>query len=513
MIDLFRQVHVRKRPVPGPRLVYNPDMTLEPEICYRAVSSRDARFDGRFFSGVTSTGIYCRPICPARTPKRRNLRYYRCAAEAAEAGFRPCLRCRPESAPGTPAWSGNSTTVARALRLIQQGSLGEAGIDGLADRLGVGARHLRRLFAERLGVSPMAVELTRRVQFAIKLLDETALPITQIAMLSGFRSVRRFNAAIQKACRRPPRELRREGARRIAGERIELKLSYRLPFDFDGLIGFLKLRAIPGVEQVRGDCYRRTVRLAGTDGTIDVCRVDDRPALRLSVPIRLAVQLPEIVARVRGLLDLDADPACIDKLLGRDATLRTLVRRRPGLRVPGCWDRFELAVRAILGQQVTVKGARTLAARLVERYGEPLSEPADGLNRLFPTADRLANLRATSVGVPETRAGAIRALARAVRDSQLDLDDVLELESAVERIRELPGVGEWTAQYIAMRALGEPDAFPGSDLAVRRALTHGSELPSAAETARCAERWRPWRSYATMHLWLGDTRQAKGRKR
>jgi AraC family transcriptional regulator of adaptative response / DNA-3-methyladenine glycosylase II len=482
------------------------DMNLEPDVCYRAIRSRDPRFDGRFYTGVKSTGIYCRPVCPARTPKRANCTFFRCATEAQEAGFRPCLRCRPESSPGAPAWVGSSAVVSRALRLIQEGALERDGVDALAARLGVGSRHLRRLFAERLGASPIAIEQTRRVQFAKKLLDETPLTITQIALSSGFGSIRRFNAAIRAAYGCAARDLRRERPRRPApAASLGLELSYRPPLDWDTLIEFLGRRAIPGVERVDGSTYRRTIELDGRQGTIAVRPVADRPALRLEVPNELAGSLPAVVGRIRAMFDLDADPERIRERLGEDPRLRTLVRRRPGLRVPGGWDRFELGVRAILGQQVTVRGAVTLASRLVREFGGTLAGPDGELTSTFPQPRSLVSRSlARAVGMPESRARAIRGFARAVDSGELELDPAGGLDPAVQSIRALPGVGEWTAQYIAMRALREPDAFPASDLGIRRALADGDSLPSIQAVKAAAEPWRPWRAYAAMHLWVAD---------
>jgi AraC family transcriptional regulator of adaptative response / DNA-3-methyladenine glycosylase II len=479
-------------------------MDLDPQICYRASASRDARFDGRFFMGVTSTGIYCRPICPARMPKRGHCRYFRCAAEAQEAGFRPCLRCRPESSPGTPAWLGTSATVSRALRLINQGELERGGVDALARRLGVGSRHLRRLLQERLGASPVALEQTRRIQFAKKLIDETQLTMRQVALSSGFQSVRRFNAAFRDAYRLAPSELRRDSSKVANGGSLRLRLAYRPPLDWPAVLAFLGPRSISGVEEVDDDTYRRTVVFGDRAGVLGVSSAGDDTHLTLEVPVALAPDLSMIVDRVRGIFDLGADPDRINTQLGRDPRLRRSVRRRPGIRVPGGWSRFELAVRAILGQQVTVRGATTLAGRLVERFGRPLSGGEGALSRLFPEPERLASADAGEIGMPRARSAAIRSLARAVVDGSLELDASIGLDDAVARLRELPGLGEWTAQYIAMRALREPDAFPATDLGVRKALARADELPTTKQVLEHAEAWRPWRAYATMHLWMDD---------
>jgi len=481
--------------------VYKRGMELEPDVCYRALASRDSRFDGRFYTGVTSTRIYCRPICPARTPKRGHCRYFRCAAEAEEAGFRPCLRCRPESSPGTPAWFGPSATVSRALRLIYEGALEEDGVDALAERLGVGSRHLRRLFSERVGASPIAIEQTRRVQFAKKLLDETPLPIARVAICSGFGSVRRFNDAVQRAYGRSPSQLRHVGPSSGGGVDLVLRLSFRPPLDWDSMITFLERRAVPGVEVVEGRTYRRTVEMGGQVGIIEVRPLKEEPSLLLSVPLALADRVTNILERVRSMFDLDADPVQIENQLRQDPFLRQAVRNRPGLRVPGSWDRFELGVRAILGQQVTVRGAVTLASRVVDACGGRLPAAERGLSRVFPGPEALGGSRLTRIGMPGARRTAIRVFAKAVLEGELELQSAAGLQEAVGRIRGVRGIGDWTAQYIAMRALREPDAFPASDLGVRRALAGGKALPTPGWTIDRAEAWRPWRAYATMHLW------------
>jgi AraC family transcriptional regulator of adaptative response / DNA-3-methyladenine glycosylase II len=497
-------------------------MELDPKACYRALRSRDARFDGHFFTGVRTTGVYCRPVCPARTPKRENCVFLRCAAAAQEAGFRPCLRCRPESSPGTPAWLGTSATVSRALRLIADGALDSGTVDELAARLGVGERHLRRLFCEHLGASPLAVAQTQRLLFAKRLIDETRLPMSEIAFASGFSSIRRFNSAVRASWNRPPRELRR--GRQRGGDpggpaddpTLVLRLPFRAPFDWPALASFLALRAIPGVEQVSGEHYSRSIEIDGVCGVVDV-----RPApgplenqliarLRLSGPAPLS----RISARLRRLFDLTADPTPIAAQLECDGVLRERLRARPGLRVPGAWDGFELAVRAILGQQVSVRGATTLAGRLVAVYGDKLPIapvlgellPKSGScapSHVFPQPGALVAIDPAAIGLTAARARAISALAAAVADGSLDLDASRGLEDGVARLCALPGIGEWTAQYIAMRALREPDAFPASDLGLRRALGARGALASVAEVQQRAQAWRPWRAYAAVHLWTG----------
>jgi AraC family transcriptional regulator of adaptative response / DNA-3-methyladenine glycosylase II len=486
-------------------------MELDREICYRALRARDRRFDGRFFTGVTSTGVYCRPVCPARTPRSAHCLFFACAAAAEEAGFRPCLRCRPETSPGTPAWQGSSATVSRALRLIEEGALDEGGVEELAERLGIGARHLRRLFVEHLGAPPLSVALTRRVHLARRLLEETRLPVSRVARAAGFRNARRFNAAFRERYRRTPSETRR-GLRGKRGEAkgggIELRLSYRPPLDWSGLLAFLAPRAIPEVETIRGELYRRSVRLGDESGLIELGPDPSGEALRLRAPAEAAPHLGEITRRARELGDLSADPGEIEAQLGADPLLEGLVKARPGLRVPGAWDRFELAVRAVLGQQVTVRGASRLAGRLVRAFGTPLGAqaPGDGApTRLFPTPKQLGRApvrKIAELGLPRARAASLRDLGRAVAEGAPLLEPAAGLGSAVKRLTALPGIGDWTAQYIAMRALREPDAFPAGDLGLRRSLADPGGRPvSARALAERAEAWRPWRAYAAMHLW------------
>ncbi|HVP38818.1 MAG TPA: AlkA N-terminal domain-containing protein [Candidatus Saccharimonadales bacterium] len=484
-------------------------MSLDPELCYQAFRSRDRRFEGRFVAAVTSTGIYCRPGCPARLPRRAHLRFYACAAAAESAGFRPCLRCRPDAAPGAPPPPGTAATVRRALRLIAEGGLDGMGLEALAARLGVTSRHLRRLFHQHLGASPQAVAQTHRAHFARRLVEETALPMTQVALGAGFSSLRRFNDAFRKAFRRPPSAFRAERPAPAARRGIELRIPTREPFDWAGTLAFLRARAVPGVESVDDSAYRRGFRLegghgdgAGVRGALEVTRAPGERALRVRLSVPEPRELLAVVGRVARLFDVETDARAIATHLGRDPLLAPALRRAPGLRVPGAWDPFELMVRAMLGQQVTVAGARTLAGRLAEAHGEALSVPGyPGLNRLFPTPAALARADLTRVGLPAARARALRALAARVADGSLRLEALGNLESAVKRLSALPGVGEWTAQYVAMRALGEPDAFPAGDLGIRRALGRAGRAPTPREIRERAERWRPWRAYAAMALW------------
>ncbi len=491
-------------------------LAFDPAVLERARRSRDPRFDGKFFIAVASTGIYCRPICPASpSPKRGNVRYFVSAAAAAEAGFRPCLRCRPEAAPGTPAWLGTSAVVRRALRLINEGALDEVSVGEFATRVGVGARHLDRLFLQHVGASPLAVAQTRRLHFAKRLIDESDLPMTQIALAAGFGSLRRFNDAFRKAYARPPRELRRERREppaRAAGDEVSLALAYRPPYDWDHLRDFLARRATPGVERVDGQSYSRLIRTDAGHAAIEVQPLPGKDALRLRVRGAPAAALFQIATAARRVFDLSADPVSLAEGLESDPLLRALVRHRPGIRIPGTWDAFECAVRAVLGQQVTVAAARTLAGRLVERAGERVAAAAAGLDRLFPTPPVLAAANLDGLGLTGARIAALKALALAVAEGRIAFDR--PAEEVIARLQELPGFGAWTAHYIALRALGEPDAFLGADLVVRRMAAGGGAPLTARELDRRAEAWRPWRGYAVMHLWCaaGD-RQIRGDSR
>jgi AraC family transcriptional regulator, regulatory protein of adaptative response / DNA-3-methyladenine glycosylase II len=481
-------------------------MRLDHAACYRALQARDSRFDGRFFTAVRSTGIYCRPICPARTPKAENCIFYPSAAAAQDAGFRPCLRCRPESSPDLGAWLGTSATVSRALTLIEGGALDRGDAAALAERLGLGERQLRRLFKQHLGASPVAVAQTRRVLLAKQLLHETDLAMTEVALASGFGSIRRFNETFQQLYRRPPKELRRQRAQGPDGSAITLMLPYRPPYDWNHLLGFLASRAIPRVESVSASAYRRTVALDGASGTITITQVPERNALRATIRFPKLSALPATIARIRRIFDLAADPTAIGAQLSRDPLLAALVAVRPGLRVPGAWDEFEIAVRAVLGQQITVAAATRLAGRLAAAFGEKLDGPdMDGLTHLFPTPERLVDADIASLGMPRTRGATINGLAAAaMADPQL-FHPRGDLNHAVERLRDLPGIGEWTAQYIAMRGLRETDAFPTGDIGLMRALADGEgRRPTPAELLARAEAWRPWRAYAALHLWAAD---------
>jgi AraC family transcriptional regulator of adaptative response / DNA-3-methyladenine glycosylase II len=564
-------------------------MALDFDTCYRAVMARDPRFDGRFFTGVTSTGIYCRPICPARTPARRNMRFFPHAGAAEAAGFRACRRCRPEASPGSPDWNARADLAARAVRLITDGYADEHGISGLARRLAVTDRHLRRLLLAELGTTPIALARTTRLQTARRLLAETDMPVTEIAFASGFSSVRQFNASFQEAYGRPPSALRsrvprprprvpgqarhglpvanarRPGSRGASGQGapgqdpdgqgargetaaggtwLTLRLACREPFDGQSLLRFLAARAIPGVEEASHGRYTRTVRVPGGSGIIELV---PPPAARIGeggqagrpgqagqqgrageAQILLRVWLTglrgigQVVSRCRQLFDLDADPQAVAAALAADEALAPLVAARPGLRVPGAYDGFELAVRAVLGQQVSVPAASTLTGRLAARHGTRMeaatrpclapararpepgapaarptgpARPATPLTVLFPRPADLADADLSGLGLTTGRQVTLRTLAAACVAGRLNLDPGTDPEETATRLAELPGVGPWTIAYILLRAVGDPDAFPGSDLGLRRAMERLGIEPDRAE------RWRPWRAYAALHLW------------
>jgi AraC family transcriptional regulator of adaptative response / DNA-3-methyladenine glycosylase II len=470
--------------------------------CEQACRSRDARFDGLFFIAVTSTRIYCRPVCPAPTPRRENVRYFSNAAAAEQEGFRPCLRCRPELAPGSEQLRRGDTVVARALNLIDAGELAEGSLQALAQRLAMSDRQLRRLFVERLGAPPMSVHTTRRLLFAKQLLSETALPITQIAMASGFKSLRRFNAAFQEAYRLAPRELRKR-PRAFDGDSLVLRLNYRPPYDFPAMLDFMRSRSLPGLEIVGDTDYSRAFGTHDAPGWLRVSAWGrGEHALRLELFGAAAPQMLALVSRVRRVFDLDADPNAIHTALSEEPRMRALVQRRPGLRLPGAWDGFELSVRAVLGQQVSVAAARTLAKRLLARHGIALAQPlGEGLEVLFPSPAVLAHADLDGLGITGARVATLRGIAQALEDGRVDFKRERTLDEFVERWTALPGIGAWTAHYIAMRALSHPDAFPADDLILRRAAAAKGETLSAKALGARAEAWRPWRAYTVIHLW------------
>ncbi|MEU6713196.1 DNA-3-methyladenine glycosylase 2 family protein [Nonomuraea sp. NPDC046802] len=460
-------------------------LELDFDSCYRAVSARDARFDGRFYTAVTTTRIYCRPICPARTPSSRNVRFYRHAASAEAAGFRPCKRCRPELSPGDPGWDLRGDLIGRALRLIDDGAADEHGVAGLAGRLHITERHLHRLFVAELGVGPLAVARTKRLLLAKQLLTETGLPVTEVAFAAGFGSVRQFNATMRETYGFTPSELRAtaggpKDAHATGPATLRLRLHRREPFDVEGVFAFLASRAIPGLEVADRTSYARTV----PGGTITL--TPRRDHIALDVAVDDTRQLARVVARCRRLLDLDADPDAITAVLG-ETSLAPLVKARPGLRVPGAFDGFELAVRAVVGQQISVAGARTLLGRIVARAAAPES--------LFPTPGHLLDTDLTGLGLTNRRIDTLKHLAARLAEGRIDLDGGQDPAEAVTGLLEVPGIGPWTASYIALRALRDPDAWPTGDLVLKK------RMACLGIPDNHIERWRPWRAYAALHLW------------
>ena len=474
------------------------------EVYERARKSRDARFDGQFYVGVRTTGIYCRPICPANMPNSENVTFFPTAAAAGEAGYRPCLRCRPECAPGTPAWSGTSTTVRRGLKLIANGALDDSNVEELATRLGDTSRHLRRLFTRHLGASPLAVAHTRRLHFAKQLIDQTRLPMQDIAVAAGYGSIRRFNDSFARTYGRSPSELRRA---RTAddpsdpGASLNVKLPVRMPFDWALLLGYFAARAVPGLEAIDGDRYQRTVKIDGRPGVIELR--PDGNAVLLTMHGVGTQSILSVVQRCRELFDLDAPVREIADVLSRDALLGRLLDSNPGVRVPGAWDGFEIAVRAILGQQISVKAATTIAGRIARTYGEPFTiNGSSGLSYVFPTPERLARARFNNTGVTRGRAATLRRLAQAILDGSLNFDASQDPAAFRASLLTIAGIGEWTADYIAMRALKNPDAFPAADLGLLRAFDRpGRKRLRPDELEEISQRWRPWRAYAALLLW------------
>jgi AraC family transcriptional regulator of adaptative response / DNA-3-methyladenine glycosylase II len=469
--------------------------------CYRAVLSRDRRFDGVFYTGVLTTGIYCRPSCPATTPHRRNVRFFATAAAAQGAGLRACKRCRPDTTPGSPEWDVRADVAGRAMRLVNDGVVTREGVPGLARRLGYSERQLNRVLVAELGAGPLALARAHRAQTARILVETTAMPLSDVAFAAGFASIRQFNDTMRATYAVTPSAMRRSrrGAVSARGD-VELRLAVREPFDGAALLDFLGTRAVPGVEEVVGGTYRRTLRLPHGPGVV---ALTPAPAhVRCVLRLHDVADLPVAVERCRRLLDLDADPAAVLDFFDADPVIGPLVRKRPGLRVPGHVDGFEVAVRAVLGQQVSVAGARTLAARLAASYGTPLASPDGSLTHLFPSAAALASVDPESLPMPRARARALVGLCAAVAGG-LDLDRGVDRAALRERLLALPGIGPWTASYVALRALGDPDAWMPTDLGIRQALARVAPgtSPDAAGDA-----WRPWRSYALMHLWtsLGD---------
>jgi len=461
---------------------------LEPNVCWQAAYSRDARFDGRFFAGAVTTRVYCRSICPVPFAKPDNIMWFATAAAAEAAGFHPCRRCRSAASPGTPAWGGTSAVVSRALRLIAEGALDSGDVEGLAGRVGIGSRHLRRLFVEHLGASPIRIAITRRVHFARNLIEETDLPITRLAAYAGFRSIRQFNHAMRMTTGESPTELRRmQSISQLPTPRpgLLIRLAYRPPFHWPGLLAFLAQRAIAGVESVQSNAYRRTIEIDGVTGAIEVRHAAAERQLFVNIELPRYDSLMQVVERVRRIFDLAADPFQIARQLSRDGTLKASLIARPGLRVPGIWDGFEAAVRATLGERLADRGPRAALTRLVRTFGRPIKISIPGLTHVFPRPEDLAEADLGDARIPDEAASRIRALARAVLQGDLTFEASMNLQDAVARVRAVPGISQPIADYVAMRAFGEPDAFP---------------VPAATfpHTPEC---WRPWRAYAAMHLY------------
>jgi AraC family transcriptional regulator, regulatory protein of adaptative response / DNA-3-methyladenine glycosylase II len=478
------------------------DVVFNSDRFWQAVEARDNRFDGWVYCGVTSTGIYCRPSCPARTPKRENVRFFATAAAAQAAGFRACKRCRPDATPGSPEWDRRGDLVGRAMRLIADGVVDRDGVSGLARRLGYAERHVHRELVSVVGAGPLAIARARRAQTARILLETTDVAVIEVAFAAGFQSVRQFNATIQEVFAETPSKLRQRARRPVGSQRgaaVALRLPCRAPSGAAELFSFLGLRAVAGVEELVDGVYRRSLRLPCGAGVVELRPAEDHVLATFWLDdLR---DLATAAQRCRGLLDLDSDPLAVVEALGSDELIGSLVRAAPGRRVPGHVDGHELAARAVLGQQVSIAGARTLAGRLVAAYGEPLARPVGGVTHLFPSAAAIVEADPQRLAMPAARRRALLGLARAIAIGEIVLDGGARREEARRRLESLPGIGPWTSSYIAMRALRDPDAFLAGDLGVRRALELLGHDGSPDAAARLAERWRPYRAYALVHLW------------
>lgn len=473
--------------------------------CYRAVQSKDARFDGWFVTAVLTTGIYCRPSCPVRLPLARNVRFFPTAAAAQRAGFRACKRCRPDASPGSPLWNVRGDVVARAMRMIADGTVDREGVGGLSSRLGYTTRQLERLLHTEVGAGPLALARAQRVQTARILIETTSMAFGDVAFAAGFSSIRQFNDTVRAACDSSPTMLRRRASRRselaeaTGGQTVSVRLAVREPFAYEGLFGHLGATSVPGCEEVRDGAYRRTLRLPFGIGIVTL--VPRRDHVRCTLVLADLRDLSAAIGRCRRLLDLDADPEAVIEALSADHALRAVIAKTPGQRIPGTVDPHEMAVRTVMGQQVSTAAARTHARRLVEAHGTRIADPAGGLTHLFPCVEQLTDMDPAALAMPRMRRTSLRAMVAALAGGDLHLDPGADWQEARHQLMALPGVGPWTTEIIAMRGLGDPDAFPGTDLGV----LHGAAqcgLPSrAAELAARGERWRPWRSYVTQHLW------------
>jgi AraC family transcriptional regulator of adaptative response / DNA-3-methyladenine glycosylase II len=473
--------------------------------CYRAVQSKDQRFDGWFVTAVRTTRIYCRPSCPVRPPFARNVSFYPTAAAAQQAGYRACKRCRPDASPGSPEWDVRADLVARAMRLIADGTVDRDGVGGLADRLGYSPRQLERLLLAEVGAGPLALARAQRAQTARLLIETTDLGFAELAFGAGFSSVRQFNDTVREVFATTPTELRRRakpGDPAPATGGLAFRLPFRRPFEPDNVFGHLAATAVPGCEEHRDGAYRRTLRLPNGNGVASLRPTPDHVACQLHLDdLR---DLPAAIARCRRLLDLDADPEAVDEALADDPALRSAVRKVPGRRVPRTVDEAELAVRVVLGQQVSTAAARTHAARLVARHGTPVTDAAGGLTHTFPAPEVLAELDPEQLAMPASRRHCVTAMVAALADGSLSLDPGTDRDEVRRRLGELPGVGPWTVEMILLRGLGDPDAFPATDLGVRKGADLLGLASSPAALNDHAERWRPWRAYAVQHLWGAD---------
>ncbi|TNE35911.1 MAG: DNA-3-methyladenine glycosylase 2 family protein [Alphaproteobacteria bacterium] len=481
----------------GSKVVF---MELSRDDCYKALKARDPRFDGTFFTCVSSTGIYCRPICPATTPKLANCEFVSSAAAAEDAGFRPCLRCRPETAPGSPAWHGTGSTVARAIRLLNEHDANGGNLEELSDRLGIGTRHLRRLFHEQLGASPKMLIQTQRLHVALHLLKETETNISDIAHASGFRSIRRFNDAMRKTVGMSPSEFRARhqlSARVKSDAPLTLRLGYRPPYDWTGLMSYLRMRAVAGMEVVSPTSYTRSIRIENTCGILHLEHDPRGHAILARFDLSKPTGLGAAARRVRDMMDTDCRPDALYNSFQADRLLRPLIKKSPGVRVPGTWDIFELIVRAVIGQQISVKGATTLLGRLVTLYGAELEAHETSITHAFPTPQALADADLTGIGLTTSRASTLRDLAKAFCENPGFVHPAQEVSQARERLTSIKGIGTWTADYVALRGLKYPDAFPAADLGLLRAA--GAD--TAKDLAALSQGWRPWRGYAALLLW------------